>query len=252
MRLRTKLLITYGLFFIPAFFYITAGYQDELKFRYLEGVEEALVDESRILAGLVAWQVEQGGSGVLALGGVFNTIYKDRFNAQIYQLLKTRVDTRVYITDAQGVLRFDSFGRDAPGTDYSRWRDVLLTLQGEYGARSSKDDPKRPEMSILYVAAPIVVNGQISGVLTIGKSTENINDFLGLAKKQVLKRSVIAALMALVLSILAMFFITRPVDHLSRYVKSVREGTGADRPRFGKTDMLKPLPRRVNARETLF
>ncbi len=51
MRLRTKLLITYGLFFIPAFFYVTAGYQDELKFRYLEGVEEALVDESRILAG---------------------------------------------------------------------------------------------------------------------------------------------------------------------------------------------------------
>ena len=237
MRLRTKLLITYGLFFIPAFFYVTAGYQDELKFRYLEGVEEALVDESRILAGLVAWQVEQGRSHTVALGGVFNTIYEDRFNAQIYQLLKTRVDTRVYITDAQGFLRFDSFGRDAPGTDYSRWRDVLLTLQGEYGARSSKDDRDRSEMSILYVAAPIVVNGVISGVLTIGKPTENINDFLKLAKKQVLKRSVIAALMALVLSILAMLFITRPLDHLSRYVKSVREGTGTDRPRFGKTDI---------------
>ncbi len=237
MRLRTKLLITYFLFFIPAFFYLTAGYQDELKFRYLEGVEETLVDESRILAGLIALEMEQGEFTAEELGSIFKTVYQDRFSARIYQLLKTRVDTRIYITDTRGILIFDSFGWDRPGTDYSRWRDVLLTLQGEYGARSSKDDPGRPEMSTLYVAAPLVVNGETIGVLTIGKPTENINGFLKLAKKQVLKRSVIAALLALVLSILAMFFITRPLDHLRQYVKSVREGNQTDRPSFGKSDI---------------
>ena len=35
-------------------------------------------------------------------------------------------------------------GRDA-GADYSRWRDVALTLQGRYGARTTMTVPDRPE-----------------------------------------------------------------------------------------------------------
>jgi two-component system sensor histidine kinase CreC len=42
----------------------------------------------------------------------------------------------VTITDAKGIVIYDSLGRDL-GRDNSRWNDVYRTLRGEYGARSS-------------------------------------------------------------------------------------------------------------------
>lgn len=63
---------------------------------------------------------------------------------------------------------FDSSGR-ALGQDYSRWNDVWLTLRGEYGARSSRTDPDDAESSVMYVAAPVIVENRIVGVLSIGK-----------------------------------------------------------------------------------
>ncbi len=237
MRLRTRLFITFCLFFIPSVYYLTAQFQNNLKFRYLEGVEEALVDQARILAGIVSQQMEQSNFSADNLGEVLSQVYRDSFKAQIYDLSKTFVDTRVYITDSWGILIFDSLDRDRPGMDYSLWRDVFLTLRGEYGARSSNDDPLRPAMSTLYVAAPVMVDSRIAGVLTIGKPTQNINDFLKTAKAQVLKRSVMAAVLALVLTVLALFFITRPLDRLLHYARNVAGGTDARPPDFGSSDL---------------
>jgi two-component system sensor histidine kinase CreC len=237
MRLRTKILITYCIFFIPAFYYLTADFQKNLKFRYLEGAEETLVDQARILAGFIS---EDFGKASFPRGkfrDIFDIVYRDRFNARIYQLLKTHVDTRIYITDEKGILLFDSQKRDLPGTDYSRWRDVFLTLQGDYGARSSKDDPQKPAMSTLYVAAPVIVAGGIKGVLTVGKPTDSINDFIAFAKLKVVKQSLVAAILAFFLSILTMFFITRPLDHLNQYVRNIKEGKTVRPPSFGKSDI---------------
>lgn len=44
------------------------------------------------------------------------------------------------LTRKKGIVVLDSSGV-AVGQDYSRWNDVLLTLRGEYGARSSRSDP---------------------------------------------------------------------------------------------------------------
>lgn len=237
MSLRTRLFITFCLFFIPAIYYLTAEFQNNLKYRYLEGVEESLVDEARILAGVVAARMKQGEFCTDGLARVFDVVYRESFNAMIYDLSKSRVDTRVYITDHNGILLFDSLGRDLPGTNYSRWRDVFLTLQGEYGARSSRDDPKQPDMPTLYVAAPVMIDAHMAGVLAIGKPTGNINDFLENAKAVVLRRSIVAAVLALVLTILALFFITRPLDQLNRYVKNISKGENDRRPPLGSSDI---------------
>ena len=237
MTLRTRLFITFCLFFIPAIYYLTSQFQDNLKYRYLEGVEESLVDQARILAGIAAARIKQDRFSADDLARVFDGIYRQAFDAQIYDLFKTRVDTRVYITDHNGILIFDSLERDAPGTDYSRWRDVFLTLQGEYGARSSRDDPEQPDLPTLYVAAPIMADTQMAGVLTVGKPTGNINDFLEHARAEVVRRSIIAACLCLVLTILALFIITRPLDRLARYVKNISKGEDQLRPPLGSGDI---------------
>jgi hypothetical protein len=72
MRLRTRLLITFCLFFIPAVYYLTAEFQNNLKYRYLEGVEESLVDQARILAGMVAAKMEAREFSAADLARIFN------------------------------------------------------------------------------------------------------------------------------------------------------------------------------------
>ena len=171
------------------------------------------------------------------LARIFNEVYDQSFNAMVYDLAKTAVDTRVYITDQQGILIFDSLERDPPGTDYYRWRDVFLTLNGEYGARSTRDDPARPDLTTLYVAAPVMIGTHMAGVLVVGKPTGNINDFIENAKAAVFKRSIAAAVLALVLAILALFFITRPLERLNRYVKNISKGEDEQRPSLGSSDI---------------
>ena len=58
------------------------------------------------------------------------------------------------------------------GQDYSDWRDVHLTLQGEYGARTSpvEDDE---EKRMIYIASPIIRKNDLIGVLSVGKPTDS-------------------------------------------------------------------------------
>ena len=49
---------------------------------------------------------------------------------------------RVYVTDRKGRVVFDSQGRRW-AQDFSRWRDVALTLEGQYGARTTNDVERR-------------------------------------------------------------------------------------------------------------
>ncbi len=75
------------------------------------------------------------------------------------------------MTDARGIVVFDSDGRDV-GKDYSRWNDVYLTLRGRYGARSTPSDPNDDTSSVMYVAAPMHdAQGRIIGVLTWPRPT---------------------------------------------------------------------------------
>ena len=82
--------------------------------------------------------------------------------ADIWGLRKEAVNHRIYVTDASGKVLLDSAGV-AVGQDYSRWNDVYLTLRGQYGARSSREDPDDPDSSVMYVAAPIKDAGKIIG-----------------------------------------------------------------------------------------
>lgn len=110
---------------------------DDLTPQYRESTEEPLVDAARILAEIAAATATQGRVQEGLFRTAFRRVAERPFTAQIYDLNKTRVDFRVYITDMRGIVLFDSdHGRDE-GKDYLQWRDVHLTLRGQYGARST-------------------------------------------------------------------------------------------------------------------
>ena len=230
MKLAVKILLAVFVITGAGFYFLMHDMVGNIRFRYLEGVEETLVDQSRILATVVARDMEQENFSPNHLQEVFDRAYGQHFLARIYHLNKNSVDLRVYITDDKGIIVFDSTGRASPGDDYSSWRDVYLTLQGQYGARSSRDDSEKESSAVLYVAAPILVNGVLKGVLTVAKPTTSINRFLARAKAQLKLRSTIAICAVVILSVLAVIWITRPIKSLTRYADDVREGRKADLP----------------------
>src|SRR3990167_4018990 len=97
--------------------------------------------------------------------------------AQIWGLEKNRVNHRIYVTDAQGIVLLDSTGA-AVGQDYSRWNDVYLTLRGEYGARSTREAPNDEGSSVMYVAAPIMDGARIIGVVSVAKPNSSLQPYI--------------------------------------------------------------------------
>lgn len=237
MKLAAK--IIFAIFIITGigFYYLTYGILENVRTRYLEGVEETLVDQSKILAAYVAEGIKQKTFSADNLHTIFDDIYKQEFNSKIYQLKKTTVDLRVYITDDKGRIIFDSTRKASIGEDYSNWRDVFLTLQGKYGARSSRDHIEKQSSSVLYVAAPILVDGNIRGVLTLAKPTTNINSFLSLARSKIRTRTIIAASFIILLSIMVVLYLTRPVKLLTIYANEIKNGRKASLPKLDSSEI---------------
>ncbi len=237
MKLGAKIFLCYVFISVVCFYHPINWTLDTLRLRYLEGVEDPLADQANILAEMVGFQMENGTFDPDELYRVFERIYDRSLSGKIYDLEKTRVDMRVYITDEKGLVLFDSDGRQALGEDYSRWRDVAFALKGEYGARTTQKDPNDLFSSVLYVAAPIVVAGKTAGVLTAGKPTTNINSFLRNAKPRITKVAAAATGASVLIFLLVSAWITRPIVRLARYADSVRMGKPASLPRLDRTEI---------------
>ncbi|MEE4378196.1 MAG: two-component system sensor histidine kinase CreC, partial [Candidatus Competibacteraceae bacterium] len=188
-------------------------------------------------AELLADQFSTQQPDVEQLRQAFQRIYERRFSAQIYGLEKRHVDMRVYVTDHQGIVLFDSDQRGDEGKDYSSWNDVYLSLQGEYGARSSQEDPLNPDSSVLYIAAPIHHDGSIVGVVSVGKPARNADQFIGLAKQKLAVGGLVAAASVLGLGLVLYAWVSLPLEKLTRYAQAVKAGERVALPRFGRNEI---------------
>lgn len=133
-------------------------------------LEASLVDTANLLAELAAPDLRRGRIAGGPFGEAIRRYAARPVSAHIFHFPKRSLDYRVYVTDTRGIVLFDSANL-AVGEDFSRWNDVYLTLQGQYGARSSLADPADSRSSIMHVAAPIKDGEQLLGVLTVAYPT---------------------------------------------------------------------------------
>ncbi len=232
--------IFFGILFIVGigFYFLIDWIVGDLTPQYREATEEPLVDASQVLASVAAVSSNEDGVDVELFRRIFEDTYKRTFEAQIYNFLKTEVDYRVYITDAQGLVIFDSDnGRDV-GKDYSAWRDVRLTLEGKYGARTSRDIPDEPGASVLYIAAPIVVDNETIGVLSVGKPTRNANQFIEEAKRKIIVGGLVSGFSLVLIALLISAMITRPIHRLTTYARAIRDGRREVLPRLSGREIV--------------
>src|SRR5262245_49731883 len=237
MQLGVVLFLAHVLILALCFSYPLQQIGSRLRVAYLESAEEPLVDTANILAAFVGRATEQGNLSADELYRVFEEAKDREVAAQIYEMRKDSVDLSVYITDARGIVLFDSDTRDTIGQDFSLWRDVKLTLEGQYGARIRRDpnDPDAP--AALFVAAPVLVSGQIAGVLTVIKPTTNIAAFVGAARPRMFRISAISLAAALVLGLVVSMWVNQQVGRLTVYANDVREGRRVPFPKLADTEL---------------
>jgi len=235
---KISLRILFGYFLIVglAAYVMLNVFRQEVKPGVRQAMEETLVDTANILAELAASDLKAGriadGPFARAVGAA---IERD-VNARIWGVSKTHLDYRVYVTDARGIVVFDSDG-SAVGHDYSRWNDVLLTLQGRYGARSTLADPDDENSSVMHIAAPVKDGDRIIGALTIARPNANLQPFI--EKSQIKIRNWGLALIV-VSAAIGLYFtwrLTSSLNRLRRYAREVAEGRKVPLPDSGSNEI---------------
>ena len=237
MTIRVRLLLSFILLVLPAFYYFTDFALNNVRPRYLETVEESMNDTANILASVAELDLRAGRPQPSRLRAIFQKAEARRFEARIYDFTKSRMDLRAYMTDDRGIVLFDSMGQ-WEGLDFSRWNDVHLTLRGRYGARSTRTDPHEKESGAYYVAAAVRgPDGGVRGVVSVGKSKETLAPFIAEARRKLLEAGVTSAAGAMLLLVLVTLWITRPLARLHAYVNEARLNRHAALPRLGRTEI---------------
>jgi two-component system, OmpR family, sensor histidine kinase CreC len=233
MSTRNRVFIGILLIYVLGVAFLLYRIVADLDTRYRESAEESLVETSHLLATLIERDVRDGVIHAETLEPAFQALYARRFDTQIYALHKTRVQLRAYVTDASGRVLFDSLGR-AQGQDYSYWRDVKLTLQGEYGARTTRDNPDDPRTSVMYVAAPIYAHHKIIGVVTIGKPVRTFGQFVEASRRNIITVGIGSLVAILVLVVIVSVWLVRPFTFAADYMRYVRRQKTLNLRRLGR------------------
>jgi two-component system sensor histidine kinase CreC len=228
--------------------------------RYRESAEESLVDTANLLATLLERGTYNGIIPTDELERTLNHLARRPVHARIFGIEKTAVDLHVYVTDREGIVLFDSKGRDV-GTDYFAWRDVWLTLQGQYGARTTLADPADPHSGVMYVGAAIRERGEpgrtegsddIVGVVAVGKPIAAFSPFIANARTRLFLFGGVAAGSFALLLVISVLWLVRPFGLIGDLWRAFRaDAASGGSIRFGRRLLGAVRTAFAEARDTL-
>jgi two-component system, OmpR family, sensor histidine kinase CreC len=231
LRIGLRILLGYFVIVALAAILLTRVFVQEVKPGVRQTMEDTLVETANLLAGLAQDDLLAGRIDTGRFAASVREVTARDPGAEIWGFGKRRVSTRVYVTDARGIVVFDSSGNDV-GRDYSRWNDVHLTLQGRYGARSTRADPEDESSTVMHVAAPIVEPGgeRIVGVLTVAKPNQAIAPFIERSERTIMGWGFVLLGTALAIGGAASWWLSRQLGALRRYADAVTAGERVSAP----------------------
>ncbi len=236
MNITLRLLLGYFLIVGLAAWFVLTSFSEEVKPGVRQTMEDTLVDTAHLLAEMATEQMPSGKLDTRRFAAAFERYQAREPHANIWGFKKDSLDLRVYITDARGVVVYDS-EVEAVGQDYSKWNDVHLTLQGRYGVRSTQEDPGDSRSNVMHVAAPILRKGKMVGVLTVAKPTLSVQPFIDRSRQRIERAGWWLMGGALAIGLLFTWWLTRSVGLLRRYAREVSQGKKAQLPELGSGEL---------------
>jgi two-component system sensor histidine kinase CreC len=234
MKIGLRILLGYFLVVGLAGWFLLNVFVEEVKPGVRDTLEDTLVDSANLLARMVAADLKAGTMQQSALAQAVDG--KPGVAALISGVHKKSFDFRATVTDARGVVVYDSTGQDL-GSDYSRWNDVYRTLHGQYGARSTRSDPNDPATSVMHVAAPIVSDGRLIGVLTLAKPVSTVQPFVARSQRKILQRGGVLMLVSLLIGLGFAYWLNRELGKLQAYAVDVEAGRKTVLPKLGNNEI---------------
>lgn len=238
MRIGMRVLLGYFLIVAVAGWFVLSIFVQEIKPGVRRATEGTLIDTATLLAALARDDMRSADPAHGKLAQAFRELNKQPFRANIGGINKVRNEYHVYMTDAQGRVVFDSANK-AVGQDYSRWNDVWLTLRGQYGARSTAQNPDDPESTVMYVGAPIVEQGQVVGVLSVGKPNAAMAPVIKRSERRILWAAVALLGIALLIGGGVILWVNRSIGKLVHYADSVTDDRPVPLPDPGSSELRK-------------
>ncbi len=222
MKIGLRILLGYFLIVGLAAWFLLNVFVQEVKPGARSTLEAAMNDTAQLLAQLVAEDVKQGATDPTLLARI--------------AAASRNSDYRITITDAKGIVLFDSAGK-AVGQDYSRWNDVYLTLRGKYGARMTSEVPRDYGSLGMYVAAPVRDGERIIGVLTVTKPISSVQGFIERSQRKILKWGIVLLGLSLLIGVAITWRMASTVNKLMVFVEDVQAGRKAVMPKLGSSEI---------------
>lgn len=230
MPLGVRIFLVYFLFVGLSGWFVLSTVMDEIRPGVRQSTEETLVDTANLLAEILRDQVKAGTLGQGRLNEALEAYGRRQPQATIWGLTKAEVNHRIYVTDDKGIVLLDSTGQ-AIGQNYSRWNDVLLTLRGQYGARSTREDPNDPDSSVMYVAAPIRDGERIIGVVSVAKPNRTLQPYIERSQNRLSWLGAGLIGLGLLIGAALSWWLSAALGKLTRYAQAVSEGQRAEPPK---------------------
>ncbi|MBI2381575.1 MAG: two-component system sensor histidine kinase CreC [Gammaproteobacteria bacterium] len=227
MNLGVRIFLIYFLFVGLTGYFVLSTVMEEIKPGVRQSTEETLVDTANLLAEFLREDMAAGRLNRERFQGIIAAYGQRHPQATIWGIAKTRVDHRIYVTDAKGLVLLDSTGRDL-GKDYSRWNDVYRTLRGQYGARTTREDPADEFSTVMYVAAPIQDARRILGVVTVAKPNRALQPFIERSEARLSRIGLALIALSLALGLVFAYALSRSLRRLSDYATAVAQGERAE------------------------
>ncbi|WDE05104.1 two-component system sensor histidine kinase CreC [Thalassomonas viridans] len=238
MSLNLRIFLAYFLILGVAVYLLLDVFMSELKPGMRQSTEDTLVDMSNLLAEVVTQEYLNTPGDLQNFSADMDRFLQRSYKAKISSIDKQTSDIRIYITDAGGIVKYDSTGLDV-GKDYSRWNDVYLTLRGQYGARSTKSDPDNEFSTVMHVAAPLMLDKEIIGVLTVAKPNVTVQPFIDMARTNIQQRGLSLVLLSLIAALTLSFWLTRSIRKLVNYAATISRGQQTKVPDLRETELAK-------------
>lgn len=195
----------------------------EVKPAVRQSTEETLVDTANLLAEMLAADMRAGTLGQGALPRVLQAYGQRQPDADIWGIRKDAVTHRIYVTDARGIVVLDSAG-EAVGEDFSQWRDVFLTLRGQYGARTTEAVPGDERSTVMHVAAPVRDGDRIIGSVTVAKPNASVQPFIERAERELVLLAAGLMVAGVLLGGMLSGWLGHSIRRLTRFADAVTAG----------------------------
>lgn len=253
MRLTRVTLFFLALIIAFGFYRLFVYLLDDVDAQTFQATEEVMVDTAHVLAGMIGSEIKNGEKpDARVLRAAFEKAQAQTLEANIHRHTKTSIGLNAYLTGVDGVVLFDSDHGKRTGQDFSRYNDVLRTLGGKYGARSTREDPDDPNSSVLYVAAPVTSGGQPVGVLTVYKPQADVLNFITDRRRDILTATILIGSGVILLTGAVFVWLFQPVGRLTDYAQSISRGERLPMPKLGKGKEVNTLGKALHdMRETL-